>query len=345
MKFEEDGQRGGVRLKKRIAALAAALALLAGCAAAKPAAAAPEYVFTYAENQAEDYPTSRGAYRFAELVYERTGGRIKINVYPDGQMGDEPSVLEQLRFGGIDFARVSVMVVGDDVPQMNVLQLPYLYEDGAHMWRVLDGETGDRFLTFLDGSGYVGLSWYDAGARHFYNSVKPVTCLEDLAGMKIRVAESSLMYAMVRALGATPYTITYSEVYSALETGAIDGAENNWPSYQSARHYEVARYITTDAHNRIPEIQVCAQGTWDQLSEEDRETVRQCARESAAYERALWARREQEARDALCEAGCVVTELTAQEQQRFRDAVAPICDEFCADYEDLIQAIRGEAET
>ena len=334
-------------MKKRVTVLLllAVFAALTGCRGMSQAEApTPEYIFTYAENQAEDYPTAQGAYRFSELVYERTGGRIKINVYPVVQLGDEPAVLEQLRFGGIDFARVSIMAIADSIPQMNVLQLPYLYESGAHMWRVLDGEIGDRFMGFLDGSGYVGLSWYDAGARHFYNAVKPITCLEDLAGMKMRVAESALMSSMVYALGAMPYTVTYSEVYSALETGVISGAENNWPSYQSARHYEVAKYITTDAHNRIPELQVCAQSTWDQLPQADRETILDCARESAVYERELWAQREQEAQEALENAGCVVTQLSPEEQHRFRQAVAPLYEEFCADYQDLVQAIQNEGE-
>lgn len=332
-------------MKKRMLALllAAALCVLAGCAPEGAGKAkVPEYVFTYAENQAEDYPTAQGAYRFAALVYERTDGRIKINVYPNGALGDEPAVLEQLRFGGIDFARVSIMVMADTVPQMNVLQLPYLYENRDHMWRVLDGEIGQQFMGFLNDTGYVGLSWYDAGARHFYNSVKPITCLEDIAGMKMRVAESSLMTSLVRALGATPYTVTYSEVYSALEVGSIDGAENNWPSYQSAHHYEVAPYITTDAHNRIPEIQVCAQSTWSKLLQADRETIRACAQESAVYERTLWAKCEAQAEQALREAGCVVTELSPEEQQRFREAAAPIYEEFCGEYENLIQEIRKE---
>lgn len=334
-------------MKKRATALLFLMALgtLTGCRGmglADPPA--PEYVFTYAENQAEDYPTTQGAYQFSELVYERTDGRIKINVHPGAQLGDEPAVLEQLRFGGIDFARVSIMFVADSVPQMNVLQLPYLYESGAHMWRVLDGRIGEQFMGFLDGSGYVGLSWYDAGARHFYNAVKPITCLEDLAGMKIRVAESALMFSMVHALGAMPYTVTYSEVYSALERGVISGAENNWPSCQSARHYEVAKYITADAHNRIPELQVCAQSTWDQLSPTDQETILNCAQESAAYERQLWSQYEQKAQEALKNAGCVVTHLSPEEQQRFRLAVAPLYEEFCADYLDLVQAIRKEGE-
>ena len=328
-----------------LAAAALAAAVMAGCALQRASSpeTVPEYVFTYAENQAAGYPTALGAQRFAELVEERTGGRIVINVYTDAVSGDEPSVIEQLQFGGIDFARVSVMSLGDTVEMLNVLQLPYLYEDRDHMWRVLDGGIGDTFLAALNGTGMVGLSWYDAGARHFYNWQRPIETLEDLAGLRIRVAQSQLMYDMVDALGAVPVTLPYSEVYSALETRSIDGAENNWPSYQSERHWAAAPYITLDAHSRIPEVQLCAQSTWRRLSAEDRAVITACARESALYERELWAEAEAKARRVLQARGCVVTELTAEEQARFRAAVQPLYDRYAAGHEDLLEAIAAKA--
>lgn len=308
-----------------------------------PAETAPEYVFTYAENQSADYPTAQGAQYFADLVFERTGGRIKINVYTDSQLGDEPSVLEQLQYGGIDFARVSVMSMADQIPMLNILQLPYLYNDSDHMWRVLDGAIGDDFLAALEGHSVVGLSWYDAGARHFYNRVRPISCLEDLSGLRIRVAESGLMFDMVAALGATPVTVTYDEVYSAMETGQIDGAENNWPSYESKKHWESASYITLDAHSRIPELQLCAQSTWEKLSEADQELLCQCAQESALYERQLWAQTEAEVRKQL-EGVCTVTTLSAEELERFREAVQPIYEKYGEGYQNLIRRIRRIGE-
>lgn len=139
----------------------------------------PEYVFSYAENQTADYPTTLGAMRFAELVEERTNGRIRILVLCDGRLGAEADVIEQMQYGGIDFARVSLSQLAEYVPRLNVLQMPYLYTDSEHMWRVLDGEIGAEFLEGVSSYDLVGLSWYDAGARNFYNSVKPITCLED----------------------------------------------------------------------------------------------------------------------------------------------------------------------
>ncbi|WP_349675015.1 TRAP transporter substrate-binding protein DctP, partial [Hungatella hathewayi] len=160
-----------------------AMVILTACGGRKEdqkMASAPEFVFTYAENQAEDYPTTQGACRFAELVEEKTGGRIKILVKADGDLGDEKTVIEQIQFGGVDFARVSLTPLAEFVPRLNVLQMPYLYTGREHMWKVLDGEIGDDFLNSFDGSGLVALSWYDAGARNFYSSTKPITKLEDM---------------------------------------------------------------------------------------------------------------------------------------------------------------------
>ena len=174
-------------------------------------------------------------------------------------------MIEQLQFGGVDFARVSLSPLSEFVPELNVLQLPYLYTGAEHMWKVLEGEIGDSFLGSFEGSSLVALSWYDAGARNFYNSVCPIEKLEDMKGLTVRVQESELMSDSIRALGAVPKQMAYGEVYSGLQTGEIDGAENNWPSYESTRHYEVARYYTIDEHTRVPELQLAAQSTWDKL--------------------------------------------------------------------------------
>ena len=253
-----------------------------------------EYVdLSYAENQPEDYPTTLGAKYFAELVEERTNGRIRILVQPVGVLGSENKVIKQMQYGGIDFARVSLAQLAEYIPSLNVLQMPYLYTDSEHMWRVLDGEIGDAFLESVSADDVIGLSWYDAGARNFYNSVQPITCLEDLKGMRIRVQESDLAADMVEALGATAIPIAYGDVYAGLEQQVVDGAENNWPSYEAMRHYEVAKYYTVDEHTRVPEMQICSAYTWQKLSPEDREIIAECARESALYEREVWTQREE----------------------------------------------------
>lgn len=299
----------------------------------------PEYVFTYAENQAQDYPTTQGGLKFAELVKERTNGRIVIQVNAEGILGDEKTVIEQMQFGGVDFARVSLSPLAEFVPKLNVLQMPYLYTGREHMWAVLDGEIGDDFLNSFDGSDLVALSWYDAGARNFYSSAKPIRSLEDMKGLNIRVQESELVEGMIRALGANPVPMAYDKVYSALQTGVIDGAENNWPSYESTNHYEVAKYYTIDEHNRVPELQLVSQATWDKLTKEDQAVIRQCAQESSLYERKLWEEREQTSEKRVRAAGCEVVELPAEEKARFQEAVTSMYGEYCAEYVDIIDAI------
>ncbi len=315
--------------------------LLAGCGGRIEVteAVTPDYVFTYAENQPEDYPTTQGAYRFAELVKERTEGRIVVEVCAGGILGDEISVVEQVQFGGIDFARIGGSGISEFIPELKVLQLPYLYRDSEHMWQVLDGEIGDSFLKAGERYGMVLLSWYDAGARNFYNSVKPVERLEDIAGMTIRVQESGMMEDTINALGAKAMPMPYGEVYSALETGLVDGAENNWPSYESMGHYKVARYFTEDEHMRAPELQLASAATWSKLTPEDQDLIRECARESALYERKLWKLRESSAAEHMKEAGCIVTVLSPEEKKRFQQAVAPIYEAYCGDYLDMVDAI------
>ena len=198
-----------------------------------------ELILRYAENQPEDYPTTQAALAFADLVAQRTDGRVKVLVYSGGELGAEQSVIQQMQFGGVDFSRVSLSQLAEYEPELSVLQLPYLYSDAQQMWRVLDGGIGDEFLAMLDGMDLVGLSWFDAGVRSFYTREK-VTGLDDLQGLTIRVQESDMMSDMITALGAKPAQVVYSKVYAALHNAEIDGAENNWPSYEVMGHYEVA---------------------------------------------------------------------------------------------------------
>lgn len=302
----------------------------------------PEFVLSYAENQTKDYPTTLGAQKFADLVGERSGGRIQILVLAEGELGAESDVIAQMQYGGVDFARVSLSQLAEYIPQLNVLQMPYLYENSAHMWKVLDGSIGDDFLDIVSQNELIGLSWYDAGARNFYNSKKPITCLEDMQGMRIRVQESEVMVDMIEALGASAIPIPYADVYSALEQGTVDGAENNWPSYEAMNHYEVAKYYTIDEHNRVPEMQICSKHTWDKLSEEDQQMILDCAKESALYERKLWKERESEAEAKAIKQGVEVVELSSEEKKRFQKAVTGIYEKYCADQMDIIEKIIEE---
>ena len=300
----------------------------------------PEFVLTYAENQAQNYPTSLGGERFAELVKERTEGKVIIQVKYAGEYGTDEEVVSQMQFGGIDFARVSLAVIADEVPVLNVLQLPFLYEDAAHMWRILDGEIGQELLDTFQEDELVGLSWYDAGARSFY-STKPIRELADLKGMTVRVQNSQLAMDMIRLLGAKPVYVDHNDVHYSFETRKIDAAENNWPVYQYMDHYMVAKYYTVVEHTRVPDVQIASKRIWEILPEEYREIILECARESALYQRNLWVRNDIFARATVIDSGCEVIFLTSDQKKEFRDAVAPLYEKHCADHLDLIQEIRN----
>ncbi|MBR1565611.1 MAG: TRAP transporter substrate-binding protein [Oscillospiraceae bacterium] len=329
---------------KRLPALlfAAVLAcLLCGCA--KTAESAPTLLLRCADNQPKDYPTTRAAEHFASLVEERTGGRVVIRVFPDAVLGSEKSVFEQMQFGGIDFARVSVGTLAEQVPEAEMLQLPYLFRDADHMWRVLDGAIGDELLLGMRRADVIGLSWFDAGARNIYTR-EPVSSLQELKGLTIRVQESALMSEMIRLWGAVPVQMVYSEVYSALETGRIDGAENNWPSYETTGHFEAAPYYLLDGHARLPEVLLVSEVALEKitaLDESYRDVIIQCAREAAVYERELWKEREAASEALVRENGCVVTELAEEELQKFRDAAAPLYASFPPETQALIERIQN----
>ena len=266
-----------------------------------------------------------------------------MRVYANSELGDEVSVVEQLQFGGIDFARASLSTLVTACPSLSVLQMPYLYDDADQMWRVLDGEIGSQFLTAPRQSGIVGLSWFDAGARSFYTS-EPVETLEDLQGMRIRVQESDMMTRMVETLGASAVQIPYSDVYSAIMSGKVDGAENNWPSYASTGHYEGAPYVFLDEHSRIPEMQLMSTEAMDQILEldEDYYTILcQCAREAALYERELWTETEAQAEQEMLEKGCVVTVPDAQTMEELRSRMQPFYEELSEENKALVERIRN----
>ena len=299
----------------------AALGALTGCTAPEPTAEEPqpELILRYAENQPEDYPTTKAALAFAEMVAQRTNGRVKVVVYSGGELGGELSVIEQMQFGGIDFARVSLSQLAGLLENLSVLQLPYLYEDAKQMWRVLDGSIGDGFLSTLENVD-----------------------LADLQGKVIRVQESDMMSEMVSDVGAVPVQVVYSQVYAALHNGRIDGAENNWPSYEAMGHYEVAPYFLKNEHTRVPEIQIASRAALEKLAGLDSSfpgIVRGCARDSANVERRLWAEREAQAEEDMRAWGVEVTTLSEAEMQKFRAAVRPMYERF-AEQAELIRQIQ-----
>ena len=301
-----------------------------------------EYVFTYAENHPKDYPTTLGAFEFAKLVEEKSKGRIIINVVYDGKLGAELSVIKQIKFGGIDFARASVSPLSNEIPILNVLQMPYLYRDDEHMWNVLYSEIGDEIFDDFKDSDIEPLSFYTAGARNFYNSKRPIEDISDLSGLKIRVQQSELMKDMVSMLGAEPSALEYGQVYGAFQRGVIDGAENNTPSYISALHFQYAMYYTKDEHTRVPEMQICSKVTFNKLSKEDKELIKEAAIESSVYEREIWAKKERMYENELLDKGVKINTLSVSERAHFKKVLEPLYEKYCKDYMDLINKINDK---
>lgn len=296
-------------------------------------------VLRLAENQPEDYPTTIGDKEFARIVEEKTNGRIKIEVYAGGQLGDEKSVIEMVQMGGLDFARVNAQPLSDFVKKLRVLSLPYLFDNEEHLWKVLNGPIGEEILDALKDAKMVGLAYYDSGARSFYNSKREVKSPADLKGLKIRVQQSELMVNLVNALGASATPIPYGEVYSALQTGVIDGAENNWPSYYSTSHYEVAKFYTLDYHTRTPEVVIASKALWDKLSDADKQIIKDAAKASVEVQRKAWKEFEKKAIEGVKAKGNIITEVT--DLKPWQEAVAPLYDKFGADYKDLIARIKA----
>ena len=303
-----------------------------------------QVVLTLSEVHAEGYPTTLADYEFARLVEERTEGRIKIDVYSGGTLyGEETGSIEALQIGDLAFARVSASPVASYVPALNVIQLPYLYRDGDHMWQVLNGEIGQQMLADIQasGSGLVGLCYYDAGARNFYTTT-PVNSVEDMAGLKIRLQNNPMMVEMVQLLGGNGVTgIGPNDVYSAIQQGTIDGAENNWPTYESMGDYQVAPYFVLDGHTRVPEILLASEAVLNTLDPADVEIIKECAKETQAYEIEQWALREESSEAKVTSEGVIVTELTPEQLQEFQDKMEPLYAKYGAGYEDLIDEIRN----
>lgn len=291
-----------------------------------------------ADDQPANYPTVLGDEAFAKEVSQKTNGRIKIVVYPNAQLGDENAVAQQIQLGAIDFGRINTAALASYDKELNVLGLPYLFSSSQQMWDVLDGPIGNQFLQSLSSAKMVGLTYYDSGARDFYNTKRPVSKPSDLKGLKIRVQQSNLMVDLVNTLGGSATPMSYSEVYNALQSGVIDGAENNLPSYYTTNHYKVAKYLTLDQHTRWPEILLASQATWNKLSPSDQQIIKQAAVDSQQVERQAWNQLVQKATAAIKANGNVITNVDISQWQQ---AVKPLYQKYGADYQSLISQIQA----
>ncbi len=245
------------------------------------------------------------------------------------QLGDEKDTIEQTKIGALDLVRINSAPMNNIVPETLVPSLPFIFRDVTHMRKVLDGPIGDEILKALEPHGYVGMAFYDAGARSFYNTKKPIRTPADMKGMKIRVQQSDLFVGMLQALGANATPMPYGEVYTALKTGLVDGAENNWPSYDTARHFEVAKYYTVNEHSMVPEILMFSKKIFDTLPADEQKIFKQSAKESVPYMRKLWDAKELESRKKVEAAGVQVVDKV--DKKPFMDAMKPVYDKLVTD--------------
>ena len=266
--------------------------------------------FRAADTQNEDYPTVQALLYMGSVVAQRSGGRHQIKVFHSPQLGEEKETLEQTRVGAIDLNRTNVALIGNMVPAMNVLAMPVLFRSIEHLQKVLDGPIGSEILDSFEPYGFVGLAFYDSGARSIYNSVRPVRSIADLKGLRLRVQQSEQMSDMIKSLGADPVELPYGQVLTGLATRLIDGAENNWPSFVTTDHYKYAGYYSLTEHTMSPEVLVMSKKAWASLSAEDQQIFRESALRSSRFMREKWRDLEERSRKQAEAAGVkIVTDI------------------------------------
>ncbi len=264
-------------------------------------------VITLAHGLDQQHSVHKAMLKLGEVLYEKSGGTMKVRVYPSQQLGNERELLELLQLGSVDIAKVSAAVMENFVPEYKVFGLPYVFMDKQHAFNVLDGAIGQQILKSGEKVKLHGLGYYDSGSRSFYTKSNPVDQPSDLKGMKIRVQESVTAMAMVEAMGGAPTPISFGELYTALQAGVVDGAENNPPSFYLTRHYEVCRYYSINEHSRVPDVLLMSARTWDRLNDEERQWVEEAVKESVDFQRVLWEQSEQEALEAVIAHGVTVS--------------------------------------
>jgi tripartite ATP-independent transporter DctP family solute receptor len=328
------------RFNPRIAA--AALAVAGMLCAALPAAAQQKLVLKASDVHPEGYPTVVATENMGKKLAAATNGRISVQMYPSMQLGGEKEAIEQAQVGALQLARVSVGALGPVVDELNVFNLPYLFRDTPHMQKVIDGPIGQELLDKVSNNpkaGLIGLCWMDAGARSLYDTKKPIRTLADLKGMKFRVMGNPMFVDMMTALGGNGVSMGYDQVFNALQTGVVDGAENNPPSFVFDNHYTVAKYYTLDEHLIVPEMLVMSKKTWDALSPADQALVKKFAREAQLEERDLWEKYEKAAMDKAKAAGIEV--INVSDKKAFQDAVKPVWDKYGPKYADMVKRIQA----
>ncbi len=286
----------------------------------------------------EDYPVSHAMEAFMAEVTEKTGDDLKGEVFHAGVLGSQPDAIEQLRLGIIDFGVFSLGPMGQAVPETNVVSLPFIFKSVPQMHELMDGAGGEALAAAFEAKGIVPLGYYDAGARSFYNSIKPINSPADVAGMKVRVMNNDLFVGMIESMGGNATPMAFAEVYQSIKTGVVDGAENNPPSYESTNHFEVAQYYSLSQHLIIPECLCMSKKTFDALTPEQQDIVKEAGRNSTELQRKLWEEREIASMEVVKNGGVEVNEIA--DKSEFQAAMAPVYESFLADNPDMTDLVN-----
>ena len=287
------------------------------------------------------HPVHKGMEYMAKKLDEKSDGNLTIQIYPSEQLGSERQCVELLQIGSLAMTKVSASIMEGFTPKYKVLSLPYIFKSKEHTYRVLEGKIGHELLLSGEEFWLRGLTFYDAGSRSFYTKERPILTPDDLSGLKIRVMKSPTAVNMIRAMGGSPTPISWGELYTALQGGVVDGAENNPPSFYLSHHYEVCKYYSLDEHTTIPDVLLISTIIWNQLTPEEQNWLQEAADESAKYQRVLWAESEKQSLEAVQEAG---VEILYPDKEPFAEKVTTLYEEYKSDQEvwSLIQRIRAQ---
>jgi len=326
-------------MKKLTPILSAAVIFLFG--AGVTAFAQAPVTLRFAEIHETNYPTTKGDYEIARLVKERTKGRVIIEIYDNMKLGDEAAVIKKVQDGEIDLTRINIGPVTKYVPSLNAFLMPYIFRNTRHMLRVVNGPVGNDVLADAEKNNFIGFGWFDGGTRNFYTKT-PVKSPADLKGLRIRSLQNDLMISMMTTLGIKAVPMPHGETYQALKDGRLDGAENNYPTYDETNHYQLAKYFIEDEHTRNPDIIIGSkQALLAKLSPQEIEIIKQATRDAQPLQFKLWAETDAQAKQKVVAAGSIVTTLNAQQKQAFVAAVQPVYEQQPPAIKQLIKRIKA----
>lgn len=285
----------------------------------------------------QTHPVHKGILEFQKALNEKSGGKIQIKIFPDGQLGSEREALELLQIGSVAVTKVSAATLSNFVPEYHILGIPYLFKDKQHQYDVLEGEVGKSILEKGSKFWLRGLCYYDAGSRSFYTSNKAIRKPEDLKGLKIRVMNNQMAINMVEALGGSPTPMAYGELYTAIQQGVVDGAENNPPSFVSSNHYEVSKYYTLDQHSSVPDVLLIGTKFWEKLTAEEKQWVQEAADESSQAEKVFWQNSVEESMETARKAG---VEIIIPDKFLFQEQSKSVLEAFVKQHPEMSEMIN-----